>query len=462
MITTKLQNLITLGEGQTLEFKRSTAEIDKAIQELVSFANTSGGIILIGVSDEGRIIGVSPGVITKDQIANKITGNTDPVLHPKIDMVEIEGKKIMVITVDESKNKPHLAFGRAYKRVGSISPKMPRDEYDRLLLEKHKDELQFDNQICKEATLDDINEKKVRWFLTKAKRERNLDIDPKTSIKEALERLKLIRDDKLTSASILLFGKNPRRFFLQAETRCARFKGIAPVKPFTDMKVFDGNIIDQVDKALSFVLDHIPMAVWLVPGQAAREEKYEYPPDAIREAIANAICHRDYRQLSNVQVRIFDDRIEVWGCGSLPEPLTPEGLKKKHRSILRNPLIGNCFFLIKLIEQWGTGTNDIIDMCLGWGLPEPEFEDITGALVVTFRKSKLTDEHLDGLGLNKRQREAINYLRVEKQITSKKYSEKFKVTDRTARNDLKKLINNNLLKRVGETDKKTYYVLAEI
>lgn len=460
MTTTELQNLISQGEGQTLEFKRSPAEIDKAIQELTSFANTSGGTVLIGVSDKGKVIGVDPSETTKDQIANKITGNTDPVLHPKISLVKIEDKQILVIQVEESNNKPHLAFGKAYKRVGTTSPQMPRDEYDRLLLEKHKDELRFDNQPCKRASLEDIDEKKVRWFLTKAKIERNLDIDPQTPIKEALERLKLIQDGNLTNAAILLFGKNPQRFFLQAETRCARFKGIKPVKPFTDMKVFKGDIFNQVDQALSFVLDHTPMAVWLVPGQAAREEKYEYPPDAIREAIVNAVCHRDYKILSNVQIRIFDDRIEIWGCGSLPEPLTPESLKVTHRSILRNPLIGNCFFLIKLIEQWGTGTNDIINMCLNWDIPEPKFEDVAGGLVVTFRKSKLTDEYLDSLRLNERQRKAIEFLKKNKEINNTTYREINNIGKVTAVKELNDLLDKKVLLIIG-VGRNTKYILND-
>jgi ATP-dependent DNA helicase RecG len=130
--------------------------------------------------------------------------------------------------------------------------------------------------------------------------------------------------------------------------------------------------------------------------------KIRYPPDAIREAIINAICHRDYEMQSNVQIRIFDDRIEVWGCGPLPEPLTLEDLKKKHRSILRNPLIGRCFFLTKYIEEWGTGTNRIVEWCLKYGLPEPIFEEASGSLVVTLRKYRVSDEDLEKL--NERQK----------------------------------------------------------
>ncbi len=303
---------------------------------------------------------------------------------------------------------------------------------------------------------------KVRGYVNKAKTERNLKIDEKLPISELLERLELAKNGGLTNAAVLLFGKKPQKFFLQAETRCARFKGIKPIKPFIDMKVFGGDILDQVDKSLNFVLDHISMAVWLVSGQAAREERYEYPPDAVREAIINAICHRDYSLPSNMQIRVFDDRIEIWGCGPLPEPLTPEDLKRKHRSIPRNPLIAKCFFLIKFIEQWGTGTNDMIAACINWGLPEPMFELVTGDLVVTIRKDIFTEDYLKNLGLNERQIKAIEYLKMNKTLTSKKYAELFSITERTARNDLKELINKRVIERKGVSDKTTYYILAEI
>ena len=317
----------------------------------------------------------------------------------------------------------------------------------------------WDSQIHKEISFRDIDEEKVRWFVNKAKTERNLKIDEKLPVTELLERLELAKNGGLTNAAVLLFGKKPQKFFLPAETRCARFKGIKPVKPFIDMKVFGGNILDQVDKSLSFVLDHISMAVWLVSGQAAREERYEYPPDAVREAIINAICHRDYSLPSSMQIRVFDDRIEVWGCGPLPEPLTPEDLKKKHRSIPRNPLIAKCFFLIKYIEQWGTGTNDMVAACINWGLPEPEFELVTGDLVVIFRKSVLSRGILEQMGLNERQIRAVEFLGEYKKISTREYCKLFNIARDTANRDLNELLTKVIIERKG-SGPQTYYILS--
>ncbi|MDI6791668.1 MAG: ATP-binding protein, partial [bacterium] len=157
---------------------------------------------------------------------------------------------------------------------------------------------------------------------------------------------------------------------------------------------------------------------WVEPGRIERQEKWEYPPDAIREAITNAVCHRDYFSNGNVQIRIFDDRIEIWNPGTLPEGLTIEDLKGKHESKPRNKLIARLFFLIKYIEEWGTGTNEMIELCLNYDLPEPKLEEIAGSFVVTFRKSKLTEESLESMELNERQRKIVEYLKKKKKITN--------------------------------------------
>lgn len=357
--------------------------------------------------------------------------------------------------------KPVFFKDRAYQRVGKTNQRISANTI-RNLAKQSKPRLHWDGMICERATMEDIDKEKVEWFLKKAKRERGLEINPGIPTKEALKRLALTKNGDLTNAAVLLFGKKPQRFFLQAETRCGRFKGTKATKPFIDMKVFRGNIIDQVNKAEQFVLRHTSMKAWLEPGKVERQEKWEYPPDAVREAIVNAICHRDYRQSSNVQVRIFDDRLEVWGCGPLPEPLTIEKLKGKHKSILRNPLIGKCFFLMKFIEEWGTGTNEIIEMCRDWELPEPIFKTITGGLVVVFRKSKLTEKYLEKIELNDRQKKIIEYLKEHKTITSARYAEMFDITKRTARNDLVDLIKKGIISARGEAKKERFYILTEI
>lgn len=449
----ELLKMIEKGESEEVELKKSTAQAEKALKAICGFLNHKGGTVYFGI-DEGReIIGQEVSDQTLRSISQKIRQRIKPEVSPEIKAMEIKGKKIIEVKIKEGNNKPYYLDGVAYKRTGTENPAISPDELERIILGKRK--RYWDSEICENASVNDIDEEKVKWFLRKAKAERNFDVEPETPVKEALERLELVKNEKLTNAAVLLFGRNPQKYFLQAETRCARFKGTEPVKPFIDMKVFGGNIFDQVDKSLNFVLEHTPMKVYLA-GKLEREEKYDYPPDAIREAIINAVCHRDYEESSNVQVRVFDDRIEIWGCGPLPEPLTPEDLKKKHRSILRNPLIAKCFFLIKFVERWGTGTNDIITMCIDWGLPDPLFEEVTGVLVVTFRKYIISEDILGKLP--ERQKDIIEHLLKTKKINIKDCSKILAVSEDTALRELSKLISMNLINKLGK-GKNTFYTL---
>ena len=451
----KIKELIKKGESEKVEFKPSLSQTDKIMESISAFSNTKGGIVIIGVSDKSEVLGVDIGKKTLESLANKIKQSTDPKVYPSIHVEEIDDKdkQVVVIEVEEGKQKPVLAFGRAYKRVGKTNQKLGYEEIRNIALETSK--VYWNERICERADLEDIDEEKVRWFLRRAKYERRLELDLETPVREALEKIELLREGKLTNAAILLFGKNPQRFFIQSETRCARFKGAKPLE-FIDMKVFGGNIIDQMEDAVEFVKEHIKLHAKIVGME--RVERWEYPIDAIREAITNAICHRDYEISANVQVRIFDDRIEIWGCGHLPEPLTVEDLKQRHRSILRNPLVGKCFFWIKFIEQWGTGTNRIIDACLDYGLPEPVFEELSGSLVVTLRKG-ITEELLREKGLNERQIKAVSYIREKGGITNKEYQVLFDVSRITATRDFKLLEGEGILKRIGKGKRDSKYVL---
>ena len=441
-------------ESHTTELKKSLAQLDVALKSVCAFLNHKGGTVYFGVADDGKITGLNVTDKTLRKISQQIHSRIKPEITPEIREVKEKGESIIELKIPKGNNKPYFLNGVAYKRIGTENRIIPPDELKRIILEQKQ--TKWDEEICEGATLNDINEEKVERFLRKAKFERRLEIDPTISVKEALKRMDLIKRNKLTNATILLFGKNPQQFFMQSEVRCARFRGTEPLE-FIDMKVFVGNIIDQREDAVEFVKEHIKLHAKIV--ETERVETWEYPIEAVREAITNAVCHRDYEISSNVQVRIFDDRIEVWGCGLLPKPLTVDDLRKKHDSILRNPQIGKCFFLIKFIEQWGTGTNRIISECLKYGLPEPLFEEVAGNLVVTFRKTKFTEDYLKQLGLNERQIKAIHYLKENKQITRRKYSSLFNCSTRTAFNDLQAMIDKKILKRKGK-GKYTYYEMV--
>ncbi|NOR78878.1 MAG: hypothetical protein GQ523_10825 [Methanophagales archaeon] len=363
-----IEELIERGETQDLEFKESLRLKDEIGETVSAFSNSDGGVVLAGVSDGGGVTGVDSGKNTLEELANYIKRNTDPQVFPSVKTVEVGEKKLIAVEVTESAEKPVFFKNHAYKRVGKTNQMISSSEL-RKLAKESGERVYWDEKVCEDASLDDISEEKIRQFLRKAKYERRLEIDPDILVKEALERLSLIKGDKLTNAAILLFGKEPQKFFLQTKLRCARYKGTTPIT-FIDLKIIEGDIIDQVEEAENFVLSHIKKAAKIVGFE--RQEVWEYPINALREAIVNAICHRDYVYSSDITIGVFDDRVEITNPGTLPEPLTPEDLKKKHKSIPRNPLVANAFFLIRNIEQWGEGTNKIVKWCLEHGLREPD------------------------------------------------------------------------------------------
>jgi ATP-dependent DNA helicase RecG len=278
-------------ESTTVEWKKSTALINEIIETAAAFANTEGGRIFIGVAPNGEIIGVQIGKGTIENLANQISQHTDPKVMPKISIKKIDSKDVIVVDVKASLDRLVLAYGRPHKRVGRSSPKMSKDEYERLILEKHRQSLPFDAEVCKGASLSDIDSEKVMSFLSVAKEERGLDIDAKSSVKDVLMRLNLLKGKKLTNASILLFGKKTRSFFTQSESKCIRFKGLDVTGEMIDLKPINGDIVSQLKDIEKFIYDHIFMRAWIESGKMERQEKWEYPPKAIREALANAMAH---------------------------------------------------------------------------------------------------------------------------------------------------------------------------
>ncbi len=196
-------------------------------------------------------------------------------------------------------------------------------------------------------------------------------------------------------------------------------------------------------------------------GRPEREEVWDYPLEAVREAIVNAVCHRDYTVMSHIEIRIYDDELIVWSPGRLLLGLTLEELFKPHASKLRNKGVAEVFFDTKIIEQWGSGIEKMQNYCRIAGVYEPVFEEYQGFRVV-FRKGIFNEEYLRGLGLNERQIEAFFYVKEKGQITNKEYQELCKVKDRLATKELKDLVTRDIFKKIGTTGKGTYYIIKGI
>lgn len=275
-----------------------------------------------------------------------------------------------------------------------------------------------------------------------------------------MQNFNLLRDDKPTNAAMLLFGKNPRRFFNNAQVHCFHFFGTEKRKPIASQQPYEGRLIEVIDEAVEFVLGKIDRSVGTRIKSAQASGDFEIPRTAITEAIVNAVAHRNYRNNGFVQVIVFADRVEVWNPGELPTGLTPSLLREPHGPIPRNPLIAEPLFRVKYVEKAGTGTTDMIADCREAGLPEPDFEQHGPHFVVTLWRDWLTDEIIGKLGLNDRQKTAIAHLKQHGTIANREYQRITKTIVRTAARDLKKLVSAGLIKPVGSTGRDAHYILG--
>jgi predicted HTH transcriptional regulator len=320
----------------------------------------------------------------------------------------------------------------------------------------------FDAAPCRGADIKDISEEGVSQFLETARTERKFALDKKTPVKKALSHLDLLHEGRPSHAAVLLFGKKPQGFrpLKTAEVKCLHFHTLEVRKPIPSYQIYKETLFEQVDQAVDFVLSKLNRSV--TPGKtgSASDVAYEIPRLAVREAIVNAIAHRDYTSNASVQVMLFPDRLEVWNPGELPAGLTPDGLRREHPSIPRNPLICDPLFLAHYAEKAGTGTLDMIALCREAGLPTLDFEQRGNQFVLTIWRDWLTAEKLASLNLNDRQIKAAVFIKEHGGISRKEYVVLAKISPRMAHLDLIDLVHKRLISPVGK-GRSVKYVLRK-
>jgi ATP-dependent DNA helicase RecG len=272
-----------------------------------------------------------------------------------------------------------------------------------------------------------------------------------TDVGEILDRLKLREERRFLNAVVVLFGKDPLPDYPQCKLRLARFKGIDKSE-FIDNRQVHGHAFHLLEEGMAFLLRHLPIAGRFEPGQMERIDEPLFPVTALREALVNALCHRDYSiPGGSVSAAIFDDRLEIWSSGTLPLGLTLEELKKPHESRLRNPLISGVFYRRGLVEEWGRGTEMIVNLCLRAGHPEPEFLEQAGAFGVRFLPSGYLAPHRVVHKLTERQRAILQVIASRGRIALREIMEQLRnpPASATVRDDLYHLKRLELIDSAG-------------
>jgi ATP-dependent DNA helicase RecG len=449
-----VRQLIAQGEGNTIEFKESLpvpAELTKA---MVAFANTDGGWLLVGVTDRGDVRGVTFGDREAQLVLNVARNNCVPHLQPRTETVELDGKTVAVIRVERGRQKPYQANERIYVRIGASTRAATQVELLSMLQESGL--LSFDQLPVLNATLDDLDLNKAREYLARQTDPARLVTNG--DVLELLTHLKaVVRYEERRIPSIgglLLFGKDPQRELMHSELRAARFHGRDVVGPITDKQDCRGTLPEIIDQATEFVRRNRR----IVPRMEGirRIDVEEYPLPAVREAIANAIAHRDYALTgSSIRLFLFDDRLEIISPGRLVFPVTLELLG--HVRETRNRLIVRVLRDLGYIEDLGTGIRRIRAAMANSGLRPPIFAEEHHQFIITLYGAAteggvavpLTDEAVRW-ELNERQARALEYLKACGQITRSEYCTLTGVQKSTAHQDLQNLVSKGIVVRRGK------------
>lgn len=399
--------LSTAGESETLEFKATTGTRREAAATVCAMLNQRGGHVLFGVTQEG-VIGQQVSERTIEEVSAEIQ-RIDPPAFPEIERIQIsDDQEVIAVHVSRGSSPPYLYRGTSYRRVGNSTRAMSADEYNRILFERMHSERRWENQPAADWTVKDLDVAEIRNTVAEAVRIGRLNEPGSREPEDLLRGLGLIRGDVLFRAAAVLFGCTERieREMPQCLLRVARFRGLDRSE-FLDNRQFNGNAFTLLASAERFLRDTLPIASRFESGRMARIDEPLYPPLATREALANALCHRDYAMGGgSIGLAVYDDRLEVTSTGSLHFGLTPDALFRPHESRPWNPLIARTFYRRGIIEEWGRGTLRMTDLAISAGLPRPEIEESGDCVTVRFRRADFVPSRRRGNDLIERQ-EAI-------------------------------------------------------
>ena len=384
-----ITTLAASGESETLEFKETTGTRREAAMTVCAFLNQRGGQVMFGVTQDGTVAGQQVSERTIEELSAELR-RIDPPAFPAVERVSVDGGgEVIMVNTGQGASGPYTYRGKAYRRVGNTTLAMAAQEYNQVLFERMHSEQRWENQPAAGWSIDDLDEAEIRRTVAEAVRRGRLEEPVGGEPTDMLRGLGLLRDGALLRAAAVLFGSTERLEFEmpQCLLRVARFRGLDRME-FLDNRQFNGNAFALLVNAERFLRDTLPIAGRFEQDRFERIDEPLYPPLATREALANALCHRDYSiGGGSVGVAVYDDRLEVTSSGSLHFGLTPEKLFAPHESRPWNPLIARTFYRRGIIEEWGSGTLKMAEMASSAGLPVLEIDDDGGAVTVRFRHS---------------------------------------------------------------------------
>ena len=465
------EDTLLSGESKNIEYKVTVPEKSvKYMKTVVAFANGRGGKIVFGIDDKTLdIVGMDVDNIykTMDAITNAISDACEPAIRPDVALQTVKDKTVIVVEILPGAQRPYYVkslgmVDGTYVRVSGTTRHVEGYMLKELILEGQN--RYFDSEICQNMTVSDSEIKELCKSMKETALKNTWQDSEKAQIKDVTKNTLISwgvlkeAEGKVypTNAYALLTGKMSQMPVIQ----CGIFKGTNRAH-FVDRREFEGSIQEQMEAAYQYVLEKINMGM-MITGMY-RQDVYELPIDSIRELIANAVAHRSYLDPGNIQVALFDDRLEVTSPGMLLNNVTISKMMEGY-SKPRNPAIARAFAYMKIIEKWGTGIPRLFEACDEYGLPKPELVDFDGDFRVNMYRRRDTDTetclrvndevnvHVNDR-VNNEVNDLLNYLKIHPEYTVTQFAEHFEVSRKTIAARLKKLKEKGYIERVGSSRK---------
>ena len=433
-------------ETQNIEYK--SVWKDEYLKWICGFANAQGGTLYIGKDDNGNVVGVKNAKKLLEDLPNKIT--TILGIVAAVNLHETQEGDYIEIVIEPHPN-PVNYKGEYHFRSGSTKQELKGAALDKFLL--HKYGKKWDGVTVPSVQISELKQETFEFFKHKGIEAKRLDEKClKESTEQLLNNLKLIENGHLKRAALLLFHPDPEKFVTGAYIKIGFFRTESDLL-FQD--TIHGNLFEQVEKTIDLLFTKYIRAMISYEG-ISRVETYEYPVAALREALLNAVAHKDYAGCTPIQIKVYADRIRIWNEGQLPENWTVYNLMHEHSSRPYNPDIANAFFRSGYVESWGRGIEIMTEQCSKAKLPPPTITNDGSDFLIVFRKDIYNKEDLSKLGLNDRQLDALLFFKMKGEITTSEYMKKYGVSERTARYDLSNLVDRGLVIKDGEKKSARY------
>lgn len=449
MTNEELENMVAKRERHDLELKESFGT--ETIETVCAFANASGGLIIIGIDDKGEPAKKNLRVESLRDFENKISTATEPSVAVDVEENLYRGHKVVVIRVQENPLKPVATRGRCFIRKGSVNHQMTPTEIAECHIKSTGGSM--DAIIIPGVAKEDIDMEAVRDYMKRAtakgRRTFTMEEDPW----DVLTKLELVKSEtEITLAAYLLFAKDPQLKFSQAVIHAGAFKANGAV--ITDSRDMQGHIQDQIDETISFIQKNIHCALIVPPGRVDHVPVWDYPIEAVRETVTNAVCHRDYGSPHDIQIKILDNDLVVSSPGELPFDMSLETLMDpNHSSKPRNKLIAKIFFDMGIIEQYGRGITKIKEECEKNSNPYPEWDSRLGTFTTVYRTRTAKSDHIKTKTIKiitHFQKEIMLFLSQNPSASRKQLIEKFpSTTEGVLKNNLKRLKELGIIRHIG-------------